>query len=207
MKTITKYALVFAFLIGFGSYTFAQKTVSIGVKAGFPNLIGASTELNLPLLDNRFSIYGDLSKINRDLSAELGEDVMVDFNYTEFGANYYLFSAGKGLYVGAGIGNFKLDATLSNIDLENGSTGSGATTLSFSTKNVKLGIRTGGMVYVRLEAGRGFGDIPTALVVTVRSSDGYQETVTEDFENELKDLPGFSESGIAVLNFGIGFAF
>jgi len=198
MRTIKRLSLLLFVLFSFAA--FAQKTASVGIKAGFPNVAGANAELILPLLDNRLSVYVDYSKFE----IEPEDNASVDFKYKEYGANFYIGPrAGRGLYLSAGRGDFDSKILLTNIELDGGRTGEGDTRLRFESTNFKIGLRTGGMVYVRIEAGYGLGEIPEEIVFEARSSDGYKETVTEP----IPDIPGISGSGVAILNIGFGIAF
>lgn len=198
MKTTTIFSLILLALLSWSTH--AQKTVSLGVKAGFPNAVGGTVELGLPLLDNRLSIYVDYSKFE----VEPDTDILVDYKYKEYGANFYIGPrAGRGLYLGLGRGSFDSDVFVSNIELDGGRVGEGETRLKFESTNLKIGLRTGGMIYFRIEAGYGLGDIPEELVFEARSSDGYKETTTEP----IPDIPGVSSSGVAIFNIGFGIAF
>lgn len=49
MNSLTKFSLLLIALFSFSTY--AQKTVSVGIKAGFPNIVGGNAEVLLPILD------------------------------------------------------------------------------------------------------------------------------------------------------------
>lgn len=174
------------------------KSFSIGLKAGVPNIIGGGLEIVLPFFDHHFSIYGDLSKFNLEL-----DDTSADLSYSEFGFNYYFNTKGKGLYLGAGFGKFDSTLVVSNIEMEGDRTGQGSVDLLINTTNLKLGLKTGGTFYFRVELGYGLGEVPSELMINASTSDGYKETVVE----EVPNIPGISNSGILVGNIGFGLSF
>ncbi len=174
------------------------KSFSIGLKVGAPNVIGGGAEYVLPFLDHHFSVYGDLSSFNLEV-----EEAAIDLSYSEFGLNYYFNSKGKGLYFGAGLGRFNSDLVISDIELDGNRTGEGSVGLNINTTNLKLGLKTGGTFYFRIELGYGMGSVPDQLVFNATSSDGYSDTVTE----EVPDIPGISDSGILIGNIGFGISF
>lgn len=208
MKTIFKLLLGCLLISSFSSFgqtsmeqdtmTYNIKSFSIGLKIGAPNIVGGGAEYVLPFLDHHFSIYGDLSSIDLDI-----DDASIDLSYSEFGLNYFFNKKGKGIYMGVGLGKFSSDLVISDIELDEGRTGEGAVGLDFNTTNLKLGLKTGGTVYFRLELGYGLGSIPEELVFTATSSDGFSETVTE----EVPDIPGISSNGILIGNIGLGLSF
>lgn len=133
MRTIKRLSLLFFVLISFAA--FAQKTASVGIKAGFPNVAGANAELILPLLDNRLSVYVDYSKFE----IEPEDDASVDFKYKEYGANFYIGPrAGRGLYLSAGRGDFDSKILLTNIELDGGRTGEGILDFDLNLPILKL---------------------------------------------------------------------
>jgi hypothetical protein len=86
-----------------------------------------------------------------------------------------------------------------------GKTGSGSTEIALNTTNLKLGFKTGGRIYFRVEVGYGMGDLPQTFNFTAidNSNPLYRETVTED----IPEIPGISESGIIIGNIGFGVSF
>src|SRR6056297_2242171 len=106
-----------ALVLLISSASFAQQTqvenefedvrpFRIGAKLGIPNLLSANVEYVLPLLNRKFSISADFSKINTDsddfgFDTEEGTEIMEQqFDYFEAGINYYFFKPGKSLYAG-----------------------------------------------------------------------------------------------------------
>jgi hypothetical protein len=75
--------------------------------------------------------------------------------------------------------------------------------LLINTTNLKLGLKTGGTFYFRVELGYGLGEVPSELMINASTSDGYKETVVE----EVPNIPGISNSGILVGNIGFGLSF
>ena len=181
------------------------KRVAVGVKLGMPNIIGGSLEFILPVMDNHFAPYADLSGFDIDPDTETS----VGLSYSEFGLNYYLNTKGKGLYFSAGLGNLTTDITFSNQNVSNGegisvNDGVGTIQQKISTTNLKLGVKAGKRVYFRFELGYGLGNIPSDVKITATSvSQGFKEEISEPFP----DLPGVSSGGVVIGNVGFGMAF
>lgn len=181
------------------------KRVAVGVKLGMPNIIGGSLEFILPVMDNHFAPYADLSGLDIDPDTETS----VGLSYSEFGLNYYLNTKGKGLYFSAGLGNLTTDITFSNQNVSNGegisvNDGVGTIQQKISTTNLKLGVKAGKRVYFRFELGYGLGNIPSDVKITATSvSQGFKEEISEPFP----DLPGVSSGGVVIGNVGFGMAF
>ena len=68
--------------------------------------------------------------------------------------------------------------------------------------NLKLGLKTGGTIYLRLEAGFCFTSIPETLTFTATYNN-----ITQTFTEDLPNIPGVSSDGILVGNIGLGFSF
>ena len=181
------------------------KRVAVGVKLGMPNIIGGSLEFILPVMDNHFAPYADLSGFDIDPDTETS----VGLSYSEFGLNYYLNTKGKGLYFSAGLGNLTTDITFSNQNVSNGegisvNDGVGTIQQKISTTNLKLGVKAGKRVYFRFELGYGLGNIPSDVEITATSvSQGFKEEISEPFP----EIPGVSSRGVVIGNVGFGLAF
>ena len=181
------------------------KRVAVGVKLGMPNIIGGSLEFILPVMDNHFAPYADLSGFDIDPDTETS----VGLSYSEFGLNYYFNTKGKGLYFSAGLGNLTTDITFSNQNVSNGegisvNDGVGTIQQKISTTNLKLGVKAGKRVYFRFELGYGLGNIPSDVKITATSvSQGFKEEISEPFP----DVPGISSGGVVIGNVGFGVAF
>ena len=181
------------------------KRVAVGVKLGMPNIIGGSLEFILPVMDNHFAPYADLSGFDIDPDTETS----VGLSYSEFGLNYYLNTKGKGLYFSAGLGNLTTDITFSNQNVSNGegisvNDGVGTIQQKISTTNLKIGVKAGKRVYFRFELGFGLGNIPSDVKITATSvSQGFKEEISEPFP----DVPGVSSGGVVIGNVGFGVAF
>ena len=181
------------------------KRVAVGVKLGMPNIIGGSLEFILPVMDNHFAPYADLSGFDIDPDTETS----VGLSYSEFGLNYYLNTKGKGLYFSAGLGNLTTDITFSNQNVSNGegisvNDGVGTIQQKISTTNLKLGVKAGKRVYFRFELGYGLGNIPSDVEITATSvSQGFKEEISEPFP----EIPGVSSGGVVIGNVGFGVAF
>lgn len=177
------------------------KTFALGVKLGMPNIVGGNVEVILPVLNNHLAPYVDISgfDINPD------EDTSVAMSYSELGINYYFGQTGTGLYVSAGLGNLSTDLTFSNIEVEDGiNDGVGTIEEKITTTNLKIGYKSSGRVYFRIELGYGMGDIPGQLEIRATSATlGESSTEYEEFP----EIPGVSDSGVVIGNIGFGISF
>ncbi|CAL67588.1 outer membrane beta-barrel protein [Christiangramia forsetii] len=185
----------------------------IGFKLGYPNILGGSVEYMLPVLNGKFGVSLDYSRLrSKNLFSAAGvnedgtEDLDLNLQYIEGGINYYLFKPGKGLYVGMSYGNFKFDGTEDNIESENEPNKFGTRKIDFSNGsfNLKIGARWGGLFYFRPEIGYAFSPIPETIDATVFFDDGSTETQPQDLMVNDGLSPLFS--GL-IFNFGIGVAF
>ena len=176
------------------------KRLSIGFKVGIPNIASLGLQYNLPIFNNHLAPFIEYSSYSYD-----DAEVEGNLNFSEFGASYFFNESGKGLYVGVGLSSLKLDVLYNNISLDFGKTGSGSTEIALNTTNLKLGLKTGGRIYLRLEMGYGLGDLPTQVtfVASENSNPSYTETTTED----IPEIPGISETGLIIGNIGFGLSF
>ena len=176
------------------------KRLSIGFKVGIPNIASLGLQYNLPIFNNHLAPFIEYSSYSYD-----DAEVEGNLNFSEFGASYFFNESGKGLYVGVGLSSLKLDVLYNNISLDFGKTGSGSTEIALNTTNLKLGLKTGGRIYLRLEMGYGLGDLPTQVtfVASENSNPSYTETTTED----IPHIPGISETGLIIGNIGFGLSF
>lgn len=227
MKTILKISWALFFLClsatGFSQEQFNSDNkqenikispIRIGVKMGFPNLIGGNVEYVTPLLNHKLAVFLDYSKLNSGLLEEAlaiesgsGEDDQIDFSYLEGGLQYYFFKPGRGLYAGISYGSINIDATLndvaSNEDLNK--MGTGKIDLNNNSFNIKLGAKLGGLFYFRPEVGYSFTALPKSVPMKVVFEDGSREQQTEHLIDDESPqnllLKGF------MINIGFGFAF
>ena len=153
------------------------KKFSFGVKVGAPNILSVNGEFVLPILNNHFAPYIDYGSFNLDI-----DNTEANMKYIEYGLNFYINKKGKGLYIGAGSGKLTNEFTFKDLEFEeNGVSlkGNATTNLDINSFNFKLGFKTGGLIYVRLEVGYGIGTIPDSLNFTATSG-GITETFSED---------------------------
>ena len=176
------------------------KRFSVGLKLGIPNIASLGLQYTLPVLENHIAPYIDFSRYSFN---EM--DVESNLSFSEFGLSYYIDKKGKGSYIGLGFSNLSLDVNFLNIDLDSGGIGSGKSSVDLKTTNLKFGIKTGGRIYFRFEVGYGFGDLPQTVSFTAidNSNPTLKETTVEDIPN----IPGVSENGLLVGNFGFGISF
>ena len=177
-----------------------SKTISIGVKAGAPNILSINGEFVLPILNNHIAPFVDYGSFSLDI-----ENTQADLKYLEYGLNIYFGNKGKGLYVGAGSGKLTNEFTFNDLTFEDNGVslkGSATTSLDINALNLKLGFKSGGLIYFRIEAGYGIGTIPDRLNFTATSGG-----ITETFSEEIPAIPGIGSNGFAIGNIGLGVSF
>jgi hypothetical protein len=177
-----------------------SKTISIGVKAGVPNILSLNGEFVLPILNNHLAPFVDYGSFSLDI-----ENTQADLKYLEYGLNIYFGNKGKGLYVGAGSGKLTNEFTFNDLTFEDNGVslkGSATTSLDINALNLKLGFKSGGLIYFRIEAGYGIGTIPDRLNFTATSGG-----ITETFSEEIPAIPGIGSNGFAIGNIGLGVSF
>jgi len=172
----------------------------IGVKIGFPHLIGGSVEYVTPLLGNRVAPFIDYSTLSPKI-----EDVDMKIKYLEIGSNFYFNRKGKAVYAGLSYGKIDYAGDYSGEQNYEGKnfTGKAHGELNLSVFNVKLGAKLGNTIYFRPELGYGFTTIPDQIrvdgIVDGQASYGYVDIP--------EDIPGISSNGFLYVNFGFGVAF
>ena len=70
--------------------------------------------------------------------------------------------------------------------------------------NLRLGLKTGGAFYFRIEMGYGFGDLPKKL--SFRAIDNSDPSYSELSTKEIPEINGVSKSGMLVGNIGLELA-
>tara|TARA_B100000767_G_C19684819_1_gene501251 strand:- start:499 stop:1191 length:693 start_codon:yes stop_codon:yes gene_type:complete len=185
------------------------KRISLGIKLGIPNIAGFSLEGISPFLGNRIAPYIDYSSFPVNTN-----ETDVDLKYLEFGSNFYFGKNGKGFYTGIGFGALNTDIIFKDLEFEengNRGRGSGSISTKISTTNLKVGIKTGGRVYFRLEVGYGIGTIPKNVIVegkfTYKDSNGITRTESGSETEKFPIIPGVNDNGVLVGNFGFGVSF
>ena len=185
------------------------RPVRLGVKIGFPNLVGGNLEYVTPLLGDKLAVNLDYSTVKSDWfmpegeESDMTETTHLNFSYMEGGINYYFFKDGKGLYGGASYGTMKFGGQTSVY--KDGKDGTGSIDFSHATFNVKLGAKLGGLFYFRPEVGYSFTSMPKTIDYQVNYEDGSTETETYDFTEEVAPADILFKGLIA--NIGFGFAF
>ena len=170
------------------------KPLRVGVRLGTPHIITGNVEYVTPLLNNRVAFTLDYMSLSKTV-----DDVSINYNNFEFGTNVYLSNTGKGLYGAITYFSFKSEGTYTDVDFIS-STNDGTGKIDFSTFNLKIGAKLGRTFYFRAEVGYGFGKIPEFIVVESNTS-------TETTLEEIPEIPGISNSGLLIVNIGIGFSF
>jgi hypothetical protein len=177
-----------------------SKTISVGVKVGAPNILSLNGELVLPILNNHIAPFVDYGSFSLDI-----ENTQAELKYLEYGLNIYFGNNGKGLYVGAGSGKLTNEFTFNDLTFEDNGVslkGSASTSLDINALNLKLGFKSGGLIYFRIEAGYGIGTIPDKLNFTATSGG-----ITDSFSEEIPAIPGVGSNGFAIGNIGLGVSF
>lgn len=198
MTSILKITCI-AMTVFMSSVVIAQEhPFRIGVKIGYPNIVGGNIEYVTPLLKKRLAPTIEYSSINADKALDPDQ---AKLTYFQAGLNYYFLKEGKGLYGNLSYGI--LDAKLTINDIESDSdpnkTGSANTAISNNSINIKMGAKWGKGFYFRPEIGYSFAHLDENVVVNVNFPDGSTET-----QNET--LPSILTQGI-LFNIGFGMSF
>ena len=198
MKNILKITCI-AMTILMSSIVVAQeKPFRIGVKIGYPNIVGGTIEYVTPLLKKRLAPTIEYSSVNVDKYLDPNK---AKLTYFQAGLNYYFLKEGKGLYGNISYGI--LDAKLTINDIQSDSDpnlkGSANTAISNNSINIKIGAKWGKGFYFRPEIGYSFTPLDETVVVNVNFPDGSTET-----QNET--LPSILTQGI-LFNIGFGMSF
>ncbi len=180
------------------------RRIAIGIKAGVPIGVGGSAEIVVPVLHNRLAAYLDYADIKeRDI-----EDVTVSHKHLDYGANLYLMTKGKGLYLSIGKSQSTTDFAYVDEVSDSGNTYVGVAngSLDLNMTNFKLGFKLGGLLFAKLEAGYGFGDIPQQILISGTTEAMGMELMETSLE-DIPDIPGWNENGMIIGSLTIGIAF
>ena len=176
------------------------KRFSVGVKFGFPYMAVLGTQYTLPFFNNHFAPYFDYSQYSYEKNNEDAQ-----FRFSEFGISYFLNQIGKGLYAGLSYSNLSYDVKFTNVILENGSKGYGSEKIDMRTTNLRVGLKTGGTFYFRIEMGYGLGDIPKKL--SFKAIDNFDPRYSQIVNKEIPKISGTSEREMLIGNIGVGISF
>ena len=176
------------------------KRFSAGIKFGLPYMAVVGAQFTLPFFNNHFAPYFDYSQYSYVKNEEDAK-----FRFSEFGLSYFFKEMSKGFYVGVSNSNLNYKVNFMNIDLENGSKGSGSGEVNMRTTNLRFGFKTGGSFYFRIEIGYGLGDIPNMVVF--KAIDDFNSSYSEIRTKEVPEINGTSESEMFVGNIGFGISF
>jgi hypothetical protein len=176
------------------------KRFSAGIKFGAPYMTVVGAQYTLPFFNNHFAPYFDYSQYSYEKNNEDAQ-----FRFSEWGISYFFKERSKGVYIGLSHSNLSYKVNFMNVALENGSKGSGNGKVDMRTTNLRLGLKTGGAFYFRIEMGYGFGDIPKTL--NFRAVDNSDSSYSEPSSSEIPEINGISENGMFVGNIGFGLAF
>lgn len=175
---------------GFNDLSEDLKPLRIGVKGGIPNIGTLNVEYLTPLLDDRVAVFADYMTLG------LGD---VEYSNFELGSNIYFNNTGRGLYAGVSYFSFNGDYIIRDVTFDDDSVGDGEGTFDFNTLNAKIGARIGRALYLRIEAGYGFGELPEYIEVQGESGQTSREDISE--------VAAYLGNGVPIFNLGIGFAF
>ena len=99
------------------------KRISIGLGLGVPIFVLPQVQYTLPFLNNHLAAHFIYNFTGNYFYWEEGVEVIMKFS--EFGVSYFFNEKGRGLYLGLGVSNLKIDAfimtyrwTLEKMDLE-----------------------------------------------------------------------------------------
>lgn len=187
------------------------RPIRIGIKLGFPNLVGGNLEYVTPILKNKIAANADYSSINGSWfsSGDAESDLDLKFSYLEGGINYYIFKPGKGIYTGINYGNLKFKGSEQDVssDTDENKTGKGFYDFSHSAINLKLGAKLGGLFYFRPEVGYSLSKFPMSINRRVVFNDGSTEMQTIEFDSEDSPVDASALTSGFIFNIGVGFAF
>ena len=176
------------------------KRFSAGIKFGFPYMAVVGAQYTLPFFNNHFAPYFDYSQYSY-----VKNDDDAEFRFSEFGLSYFFKEISNGIYLGLSNSNLSYKVNFMNIDLENGSKGSGSGKVDMRTTNVRFGFKTGGSFYFRIEIGYGLGDIPNMVIY--KAIDNFNSSYSETRSKMIPEINGISESDMFVGNIGLGVSF
>lgn len=198
MKTILKITCIVMTVFMSCVVAAQEHPFRIGVKIGYPNIVGGNIEYVTPLFKKRLAPSIEYSSVNAD---EALDPDKAKFTYFQAGLNYYFFKEGKGLYGSLSYGILNAKLTINDIESESDpdKTGSANATISNNSLNIKIGTKWGRGVYFRPEIGYSFTPIDKEVLVEVKFPDGSTET-----QNET--LPSILTQGL-LFNMGFGMSF
>lgn len=176
------------------------KRFSVGVKFGLPYMAVLSAQYTLPFFNNHFAPYFDYSQYSYEKNNEDAQ-----FRFSEFGISYFFNQIGKGLYAGLSYSNLSYDVKFTNVILENGSKGYGSEKIDMRTTNLRIGLKTGGTFYFRIEMGYGLGDIPKKL--SFKAIDNFDPKYSQIVTKEIPKISGTSGREMLIGNIGVGISF
>ncbi len=179
------------------------RPIRLGLKIGFPNMVGGNVEYVTPLFNDRLAVSLDYSSIKSDWFLSEEEETDMNYSYMEGGLNYYFFKAGKGLYGGVSYNQLNFDGE-TTVEKE-GMTGTGSVNYTHNSFNIKLGAKLGGLFYFRPEIGYSFSSLPKTVDYQAQYPDGTTEQETFDFSEELASAEILFKG--LMVNIGFGFAF
>ncbi|MEM9829607.1 MAG: hypothetical protein AAF944_03165 [Bacteroidota bacterium] len=186
-----------------------ENPVRIGVKFGFPNIVGLHLEYATPLLGGRIAPTVDFSiipiNVNEDSDFAYGNgDFEFRYSYLEVGANIYFFKPGRGLYANVSYGRTSLRYDFLDYydEVEDIGGGVGKLDIAFNALNLKLGAKLGNSFYFRPEIGVAIVGVQENISYTIVYPDGTTEIETLD-----EDLPEFFIGLMPMFNLGFGVAF
>jgi len=176
------------------------KRFSVGVKFGLPYMAVLGAQYTLPFFNNHFAPYFDYSQYSYEKNNEDAQ-----FRFSEFGISYFFNQIGKGLYAGLSYSNLSYNIKFTNVILENGSKGYGSEKIDMRTTNLRIGLKTGGTFYFRIEMGYGLGDIPKKL--SFKAIDNFDPKYSQIVTKEIPKISGTSEREMLIGNIGVGISF
>ena len=169
-----------------------ERPVSIGLKIGYPQVVGLNLEYVTPLMSKRLAADIDFSYL--PLSSN---SATVTYSNFGFFADYYFFKEGRGFYCGFGYSRMGLDVTKNVTFTSDGTTQKGAANIGINSLNLKVGGKYGKLFFFRWELGWSLAmNNPVFEVTAVKNG----VTQNESFNSPIK-------GGGPIANIGFGFAF
>lgn len=189
LTTIFALAILFSAVAAFGQ----ERPFRIGLKFGYPQLAGLNLEYVTPALNERLSADVDLSYFGLTSG-----DASVSYTFLYFGANYYFFNEGEGLYGGLGYGRqaFGADVTITD-NANSGLTAQGEASIGLNSLYLKIGGKHGGLFYFKWNVGYGIALTDGKLEASA-TFNGVKQV-------EEVDLP--ISGGGPMVDLGFGFSF
>ena len=169
-----------------------EQPIRIGLKIGYPQVVGLNLEYVTPLMNKRLAADLDFTYLPLSTNS-------ATITYTNFGlfADYYFFKEGRGFYGGFGYSRMGFDVTKNVTFTSDNTTQKGTANIGLNSLNLKIGGKYGGLFFFRWELGWSLAmNNPVFEVTAVNNG----VTQNQSFSSPIK-------GGGPIANIGFGFAF